>query len=79
MGFRLGEVARLPRPMKAERRLKERGCEGKTRFGTEAAAQGQVDELYRVKKAMEGTLGTYACRYCGWWHVGHRAGTKGVS
>lgn len=76
MGFRLSEVARMPRPMKAERRYKERGCEGKTRFKTAASALGQADELYRVGKAEEGTLDTYACKHCGWWHCGHRYGTK---
>jgi hypothetical protein len=71
----VAEVARLPIPIARERRMKKRGCEGKTRFASMAQAQEQMDALYRVGKAQPETLNAYRCRFCRWHHVGHRAGS----
>lgn len=51
------------------------GCRGKVRHGTEADADAHLARLLRTETAArrrrEGTLKTYRCKWCNFWHVGH--------
>lgn len=52
------------------------GCRGKVRHPSEAHAEGmRVQILARTQESAKrrAQLGTYRCRWCGFWHVGHRA------
>jgi hypothetical protein len=53
--------------MSSKRRLRRKGCAGKTRHETREAARAHLLELRRPW-----TLNVYPCRYCGGFHVGHK-------
>lgn len=50
----------------------ERGCLGKERYPSQAAADGAL-KFFRGEPGERGAgaLQSYACRFCGAWHLGH--------
>jgi hypothetical protein len=51
---------------------KGRKCDGKRRHNSQARALAAVAWHITTKGAAPGALTTYACEFCGCWHVGHR-------
>jgi len=48
--------------------LEERGCTSKVTFSTRVEARS----LARRGRRSDGQLDPYHCRYCDFWHLGHR-------
>lgn len=54
--------------MSSKRRMRRKGCAGKVKHATQAAAVAHAISLLRKDGE---SLGTYRCRFCKKWHVGH--------
>ncbi len=68
--------------MASKRHQRRRACEGKKRHRSPHAAllavRGtlrQIDERYTIVSASDRNLHAYHCPHCGFWHVGHPAGS----
>lgn len=48
----------------------ERSCLGKRRYVTKREAENAVIRI--AKQEHDETIQRYRCRYCGFWHLGHR-------
>lgn len=46
----------------------ERGCTSKALF----VSRGEARTSARRHRQNDGSLHPYHCRYCDWWHLGHR-------
>lgn len=50
--------------------IEERGCTSKARFLSRAEARSIT--RHGRRSAADGGLRPYRCRFCEWWHLGHR-------
>lgn len=61
--------------MKIEPGIGQRGCQGKLRYATTAAAELVIEQLLTRSRRDQGkkgaTLGTYKCPTCSFFHIGH--------
>jgi len=60
----------MARGSKVHKTGKGRSCDGKKRYESKAAANAQIDSMYKAKMAITRMV-PYECKYCGGWHVGH--------
>jgi hypothetical protein len=65
----------LPKPKKklTEEQVRRKMCTGKVKFDSEGHANWALrDMAYLGGGIVRRALGSYECRFCGGWHVGHK-------
>ena len=72
-------ATRLPKKermrLQREKEIREKACEGKDAFPTEAAAMGYRTHVLQKRGRNRGmaAMSAYRCTFCDEWHLGHQS------